>query len=59
MKRNKKIRIALAVNGVSQWELARKMGISEFTLCRKLRDELPDDEQEKILSLIETEEKEL
>lgn len=50
---NKKIRIAMLECDLSQWELAKLLGISESQMSRKLRDELPEDEQEKIVSLIE------
>ncbi len=37
---------------MKQWELAKLMGISEFTLSRRMREELPEDEQKKIIDLI-------
>lgn len=46
------IRNALAEERVKYWELARFLGISEATLSRKLRDELPAEEQERIVELI-------
>jgi len=49
---NKKIRIAMMESGIRQWELAKLLGISESTLTRKLREELPDEEQDKIVEII-------
>ena len=49
---NKKIRTELKKQGLRYWELARIMGISDATLCRRLRDEIPAEEQEKIVKLI-------
>lgn len=49
---NPSIRIALFSAGMRQYELAREMGISEFTLSRKLRNELPAEETERILKII-------
>ena len=49
---NEKIRTELKKRGLRYWELARIMGISDATLCRRLRDEIPEDEQEKIVKLI-------
>ena len=49
---NSKIRNALKETGVKYWELARLLGISDGTLCRRLRDELPADEQDRIVELI-------
>lgn len=50
--KNKVIRKVLKDSGMKQWELAEKLGISEFTLSRKLRNELPQEEQERLLNLI-------
>lgn len=53
MKTNMRIRCALKNNGLKQWELAEMLDISEGALCRKLRRELPEDEQEHFVSAIE------
>ena len=50
---NKSIRIALMEHNMKQYELAELMGIHDFSLSRKLRHELPEDEQRQIVSLIE------
>ena len=52
--KNVKIRIALIEHDIKQCELARILGIHEQTLSRKLRDELPAAEQDKIVNLIRT-----
>ena len=49
---NVKIRNELKNSGVKYWELARIMGISDATLCRRLRDEIPAEEQAHICELI-------
>ena len=49
---NTMIRTELKRTGLKYWELARILGISDATLCRRLRDELPDEEQRKICQLI-------
>ena len=51
---NSDIRIAAFENGIKHWEIAKKMGIGETTLSRRLRNELPEEEKEKILSAIGT-----
>ena len=56
MKRNKDIREALFSAEMRQWQLAEAMGINEVTLCKKLREELPEAEKRKILELIKGEE---
>lgn len=38
--------------GLRQWEVAELLNISEFHFCRKLRRELPEEEQKKIISAI-------
>lgn len=57
MPKNINIRIKLVEAGMKQWELARLLGISESQLSRKLRTELTQEEQERILEIIEKEEK--
>ena len=53
MKRaNQEIREYAAKNGVYLWEIALAMGISEPTMTRKLRTELPEDERRKIAQII-------
>lgn len=52
MLNNQKIRFALLENNMKQWELADLMGISEAVLSRRLRKELPEEEQERIVALI-------
>ena len=49
---NIKVRVALKETGVKYWELARIMGISDGTLCRRLRDEMPAEEQDRIVNMI-------
>lgn len=51
---NEKVRTALFVNNVRQWKLAEKLGMSESALCRKLRNELPNEEQEKLVEIIKS-----
>ena len=50
---NRQIKITLAVNNVRQWELAKILNVSEMTITRRLRNELPQEEQDRICKLIE------
>lgn len=50
---NKDIRIAAKAAGVLHWEIAEKLGIQDSAFSRKLRRELPAEEREKILSIID------
>lgn len=50
---NLKIRIKLTEKGMKYYELDRILGISEPTRCRMLRNELPEEEQDRICQLIE------
>ncbi len=50
--KNLKIRRALMEAGMKNYELAELIGISEFTLSRKLRKELPETEQKAMIDLI-------
>ena len=50
---NIKVRNAVKEKRLFYYEVAEMLGISEFTLSRKLRKELPQEEQEKIISVID------
>ena len=50
---NKDIKELLKLKKISQWEVAKVMGISEFTLCRRLREPLSDDDLERVNDAIE------
>ena len=54
MMNNARIRIKMIEYGIKQWKLAQLMGISEPALSKKLRDELPEEEQDRIIKIIET-----
>lgn len=49
---NKDIRSAAKAAGVLHWEIAEKLGIQDSAFSRKLRRELPAEEREKILGII-------
>ena len=51
--KNLEIRQAVAKHRLRFYEVADALGISEFTLSRKLRKELEDDEKKKILAAID------
>ena len=50
--RNKNIREAAKAQGVMLWEIAERIGITDSNFSRKLRRELPEDEQNRLLLLI-------
>lgn len=50
---NMKIRIKLLEHNKRLWWLARILETSEATLSRRLREELPEEEQTRIVQLIE------
>ncbi len=52
-KANKDIRNLLKKTGMAQWELAELLNMAESTLCVKLRRELPEEEQQKIIAVIQ------
>lgn len=52
-KANMKIRIAMMEHGLTQYDLAKLLGLSEMTMYRRLRDELPEKEQDAIITKIE------
>lgn len=51
--KNQKIRLRARGAGVPLWRIAEAMGISEPTFFRKLRHQLPPEEEEAILQIIE------
>ena len=50
---NKEIREAAKKKGVLLWQLAEALGIQDSGLSRKLRHELPEQEKEKMLLVID------
>ena len=50
---NKEIRSAAKNAGVRLWQVAAAYGISDGNFSRKLRKELPQEEKEKILAIID------
>ena len=51
--RNEEIRSAAKNAGVCLWEVAAAYGINDGNFSRKLRQELPQEEKEKILAIID------
>lgn len=51
--KNQDIRKTAAGSGVKLWQIAEALGIADCSLSRKLRKELPNDEKEKIFSIID------
>ena len=50
---NEKIKLEMFCKKVPQWKLAMVLGISEATLGRKFRVELSEEEQAKIMKILE------
>lgn len=50
---NKEIRVAAKNAGIRLWEVAEAYGISDNNFSRKLRKELPQEEKDKILAIID------
>ena len=50
---NLDIRAAAVSAGVRLWRVADALGIADASLSRKLRKELPQEEKEKIFSIIQ------
>lgn len=53
MLQNSEIRSAAKAAGVMLWQLADALQISEPTMTRRLRRELPEHEKRKLLQIIE------
>ena len=52
---NADIRYKLFESELPHWRVAKRLGIDASTFSRKLREELPDEEKAKIISIIEEE----
>lgn len=50
---NKEIRTAAKNAGVRLWQVAAAYGISDGNFSRKLRKDLPQEEKEKVLAIID------
>lgn len=50
---NMEIRAAAKRAGIFLWQIAERVGVNDGNFSRKLRRELPAEEQEKILSIID------
>lgn len=50
---NRILRDAAKANGVKLWQIAERVGVAEATFSRKLRHELPEQERQNILSIID------
>ena len=50
--KNLNIKQAIKESRIMQYEIAAKIGISEYTLCKWFRKELTAEQQEKILAAI-------
>lgn len=50
---NQDIRRAAAGAGVKLWQVADGLEVADYSLSRKLRRELPPNEKERILSVID------
>ena len=49
---NSEIKRTIKESRIMQYEIAVKMGISEYTLCKWFRKELTAEQQERILAAI-------
>lgn len=53
MTKNLEIRRSIKKAGLFQWQVAEKYGVSESQFSRMLRHDLPSEEQEQILAIIQ------
>jgi len=52
MKYNEHIRRLARIEGITQWRICLKIGVSEPTLARWLRQPLPPEKEQRILAAI-------
>lgn len=51
--KNNEIRQAAKAAGVKLWQVADAVGLNDGNFSRKLRHELPDEEKQQILTIIQ------
>ena len=49
---NERIRKVMKDKNLKQWQVAEMIGVSETTMVRKMRNELPKAEQDRIIRMI-------
>ena len=52
MKTNQRIREVMETYNIRTWELGKMLGVSETTAYRQIREELPAEKQDEIISII-------
>lgn len=52
VRANDDLRKRIEAAGIKQWQLAEKLNVSEFTLSRRFRHELPEEEKQRIETAI-------
>lgn len=52
---NLEIRIEMTKHNLKQWQVAKMLNISESVLSRKLRNELTQEEKERIIQIMRKE----
>lgn len=53
MDNNLRVKAMLRKNGIHQWQLAKELSVSEFTLCRRLRYTLSPETFDEMTKAIE------
>lgn len=54
-KANLKVRLAIMEHSLTQWDVAKILGMSETSFYRLMRDEMPEEKQDEIIRKIEEE----
>ncbi len=52
-KANMELRLYAMGKGVRMWQIAEKFGISEAYFCKKMRNELSDEEADKFRKFVD------
>lgn len=54
MENNIEIRNAIFSNNIKKWKIASKLGVTDSTFSRMLRNEISNEKKEEILKIINT-----
>lgn len=52
MENNIEIRNAIFSNNIKKWKIANKLGVTDSTFSRMLRNEISNDKKKEILNII-------
>ena len=50
---NEEIKAKAKMSKIPLWKVAKELGIADYVLSKRMREELPEEEQKKIFAIID------